>query len=178
MKFSHTMGSRAKGKLAELFQSERPRLLQYACYFLGDEDEAEDAVQEVSLRLLCRESDVDGKPLRSLKSYVYRCVHHFCIGCLRKRRSSAMVGLEHAADCAGEEPRNFEQEVARIHRWLASIPEEQAEVVRFRIYAGLGFAEIADVLSVPLPTVKSRFLYGIRNLRKVADSDSTYQTTF
>lgn len=174
MKISHPTNPHGSEKLAELLQSERPQLLLYACYFLGNENDAEDAVQEVSLQLLCRGSDVDGKPCRSVKGYLYRCIHHFCISRLRKRRNSVTVGLEHVADCVGEEPRNFEQEVARIHQWLASIPEEQAEVVRFRIYAGLGFAEIADVLSVPLPTVKSRFLYGIRNLRKVAGSDSAY----
>ncbi len=177
MNFSYDRVSYGKGKLAEFLQSERPQLLQYACYFLGDKDEAEDAVQEVSLRLLRCKGDADGKPLRSLKSYVYRCIHHFCIGILRKRRLFATVGLDHVVNCVDDEPRNFEQEVVRIHRWLALIPEEQAEVVRFRMYACLGFAEIAEVLSVPLPTVKSRFLYGIRNLRKVADSDPTYQTT-
>lgn len=177
MKISHTKKSHDNGPLEELLQTERPQLLQYASYFLGNKEEAEDAVQEVSLHLLCWEIETGEKTFRSLKGYLYRCIHHFCISRLRKQRLSTMVSLDHAADCVDEESRNFEQEAVRIHRWLASIPEEQAEVVRFRIYAGLCFAEIADVLSVPLPTVKSRFLYGIRNLRKVMDTDSTYKTT-
>ena len=177
MKSDHTTKSYYGEKLAELLRTERSQLLQYACYFLGDEDEAEDAVQEVSLQLLCRESCAGGKPLRSLKGYLYRCIHHFCISRLRQQRLSAMVGLDQAADCADELSHDVENEVARIHRWLSLIPEEQADVVRFRIYAGLAFAEIAEVLSVSLPTVKSRFLYGIRNLRKVMDSDSTFQAT-
>lgn len=173
----HTAKSYEKEKLAQLLQSERSQLLLYACYFLGNVEAAEDAVQEVSLQLLCRKNCIGGEPLRSLKGYLYRCIHHFCISCLRKQQQSVTVGLDQAADCIDENSQSFEQDVDRIHRWLSLIPEKQAEVVRFRIYAGLGFAEIAEVLSVPLPTVKSRFLYGIRNLRKVMDSDLSFQTS-
>ena len=46
------------------------------------------------------------------------------------------------------------------------IPEEQAEVIRLRIYGDNSFAEVSEILSVPLPTVKSRFLYGLEKIRR------------
>ena len=55
---------------------------------------------------------------------------------------------------------------AVIVKLLDEIPEEQAEVIRLRIYGDNSFAEVADILSVPLPTVKSRFLYGLEKIRK------------
>jgi RNA polymerase sigma-70 factor (ECF subfamily) len=54
----------------------------------------------------------------------------------------------------------------RIVQLLTEIPEEQAEVIRLRIYGDNSFAQIAEILSLPLPTVKSRFLYGLEKIRK------------
>ena len=65
----------------------------------------------------------------------------------------------------GEED-NREEEFKRISRLLDTLPEEQAEVIKLRIYGNNSFAEIAEILSVPLPTVKSRFLYGLTKLRR------------
>lgn len=59
-----------------------------------------------------------------------------------------------------------ETEYRRIARLLTEIPDEQAEVIRLRIYGDNSFAEVAEILSLPLPTVKSRFLYGLEKLRK------------
>ena len=59
-----------------------------------------------------------------------------------------------------------ETEYRRIASLLTEIPDEQAEVIRLRIYGDNSFAEVAEILSLPLPTVKSRFLYGLEKLRK------------
>ena len=59
-----------------------------------------------------------------------------------------------------------EVEYRRIARLLTEIPDEQVEVIRLRIYGDNSFAEVAEILSLPLPTVKSRFLYGQEKLRK------------
>ena len=49
---------------------------------------------------------------------------------------------------------------------MKEIPEEQAEVIRLRIYGSNSFADVAEILSIPLPTVKSRFLYGLDKIRR------------
>ncbi len=66
------------------------------------------------------------------------------------------------------ETSDHENEVdyRRIVHLLTEIPDEQAEVIRLRIYGDNSFAEVAEILSLPLPTVKSRFLYGLEKLRK------------
>ena len=38
-------------EIAALMESERPHLLRYACYRLGNADDAEDAVQDIFLQL-------------------------------------------------------------------------------------------------------------------------------
>jgi RNA polymerase sigma-70 factor (ECF subfamily) len=50
---------------------------------------------------------------------------------------------------------------------LEGIPEREAEVVRLRAYSDLSFAEIASAVGSSVPTVKSRFRYGIGKLRRL-----------
>ena len=42
---------------------------------------------------------------------------------------------------------------------------EQAEVIRLRLHGGNSFADIADILNIPVSTAKSRFQYGIDKIR-------------
>ena len=59
-------------EIAALMESERPHLLQYACYRLGNVDDAEDAVQDIFLQLHTKRQDAGGQPLADLRSYLYR----------------------------------------------------------------------------------------------------------
>jgi RNA polymerase sigma-70 factor (ECF subfamily) len=57
-----------------LIKAERASLLQYACYRLGDVDEAEDAVQDVCLNLLSRVK----AEVRNPVAYLYRMLSNLC----------------------------------------------------------------------------------------------------
>ena len=117
-------------KLADAFKAERPHLLRYACYRLGNEDDAKDVLQDTFLRLHTRIADADDLQINNLRSYIFRTLTNVCA------------------------------------KWQTEIPDKQAEVIRLRIYGDNSFAEVAEILSLPLPTVKSRFLYGLEKLRK------------
>jgi len=56
--------------------------------------------------------------------------------------------------------------IERLNRVLDSIPDREAEVVRLRVHSELSFAEIAIAVGVSVPTVKSRFRYGLDKLRR------------
>ena len=58
-----------------------------------------------------------------------------------------------------------QEEFTRINRLLESIPREQSEILRYRIVDGLIFPEIAEILNLPLTTVKSRFKYGLEKIK-------------
>lgn len=77
-----------------------------------------------------------------------------------------IVPIENVKDICSPETENFEQEYRRINTLLHSIPVEQAEVIRMRIHGDRSFVEIADILEIPVTTVKSRFLYGIEKIKK------------
>jgi RNA polymerase sigma-70 factor (ECF subfamily) len=76
------------------------------------------------------------------------------------------IPLDARLDIADLPTENDESDYQRIAKLLVEIPEEQAEVIRLRIYGNNSFADVAEILSLPLPTVKSRFLYGLEKIRK------------
>jgi RNA polymerase sigma-70 factor (ECF subfamily) len=77
-----------------------------------------------------------------------------------------MIPLDARLDRAELPTESNEADYQRIAQLLAEIPEEQAEVIRLRIYGNNSFADVAEILSLPLPTVKSRFLYGLEKIRR------------
>ena len=84
---------------------------------------------------------------------------------------------------SGIETKNRESEIIareefqRIQYLLNSIPEEQAEVIRLRTIDDMSFVEIAELLKLPVTTIKSRFLYGISKLRSKVNplEERTYE---
>lgn len=152
--------------IAALMEAERPHLLRYACYRLGNRDDAEDAVQDVFLQLHDKQRDAQGRPLARPRNYLYRSLSNVCTDRLRRLQSRQFIPIEQAAHLCEEQAESFEQEFRRISALLAAIPDEQAEVIRLRLHGGNSFADIADILGLPVSTVKSRFQYGIERIRK------------
>lgn len=65
-------------KLADAFKVERPHLLRYACYRLGNEDDAKDVLQDTFLRLHTRIADADDLQISNLRSYIFRTLTNVC----------------------------------------------------------------------------------------------------
>lgn len=153
-------------RFVEAMQSERPNMLRYAHYRLGSREDAEDAVQDAFLMLCNREYDVGCDDIANLRSYLFRMLSNLCATRLRRTPYIQHLSTDVLRNLSAEQPGTFGQEYCKITLLLASIPDEQAEVIRLRIYGNKSFAEIAGILLLPLPTVKSRFRYGIDKIRK------------
>lgn len=75
------------------------------------------------------------------------------------------TGSQADADDSGDQ--ELREEYERIAGLLATLPEEQAEVIRLKTSDSLTFARIAELTGSTEATVKSRFRYGIGKLRKL-----------
>ena len=82
--------------------------------------------------------------------------------------ASATLPTERAAALADDSgDQELREEYERIAGLLATLPEEQAEVIRLKTSDSLTFARIAEITGSTEATVKSRFRYGIGKLRKL-----------
>ncbi len=150
-----------QNELAQIYDAERENLLQYACYYTGNRAEAEDAIQNAAESILQQTN-----PINNMKGYLYRAVSNACMDIVRRRKKRRFVSLEVLQFWKTDTDEDFQEEYKRINRLMKLIPEDQSEIIRMRFYANKSFAEIATILEIPLPTVKSRFLYGMDKIRK------------
>lgn len=147
------------GRWAELYGAD---LYRFARFRLGSIADAEDAVQDLFVRLATSSSDLGS--VTSPRSFLIRSLRNLCIDRL-KRRTLSLTSLTEKMDVVQE--NEAENEVERIKLFMRQLPEEQAEVISMRTAQNLSFAEIAEILDIPTTTAKSRFAYGIDKLRKM-----------
>jgi RNA polymerase sigma-70 factor (ECF subfamily) len=143
-----------------IYDRHAPALYRLLCGLLGNAADAEDALQEVFLRLV---SGRTGR-VRDLRAYLTVAARNQALTCLRKR------GRETNIDDAQWEStvENKAQTFANENDWqalLTRLPLEQREVIVLKVWQGLTFAEIAPIVKASPNTVMSRYRYGIEKLR-------------
>jgi RNA polymerase sigma-70 factor (ECF subfamily) len=135
---------------------------------------AEEIVQDAFLALWRNPAGFD--PARgSFRAWLFGLVHHRAVDLVRReesqRRRAEAVGAEPdttgAPDPAEEVAARIDlaQDSAKIRSALDVLPREQRAVIELMYFGGLSQSMIADRLSLPLGTVKSRTLLGMRRLR-------------
>jgi RNA polymerase sigma-70 factor, ECF subfamily len=156
-------------ELGEFIKKNQNRLVRHAFFRLGNLQEAEDIVQEVMVRIYQEKNNM--QHIGGVTSYVFRMVYNACMDHLRKKARNNFEQLNGknvlgASDGSNRETEIIaEEEFLRINQLLNSIPAEQAEVLRLRVIDEMSFVEIAEIMKLPVTTIKSRFSYGIIKLR-------------
>lgn len=159
-------------ELAEHFRQEQPHLIRYACYRLGDAEDAKDALQDVFLKISAKLSGEKNVEVRDWRNYIFRALSNLCSSRLTASGRLRTIPLDARLDIADHPTESNEADYQRIAQLLMEISEEQAEVIRLRIYGNNSFADVAEILSIPLSTVKSRFLYGLEKIRRAMKQTS------
>ena len=145
-----------------------------ARHLLRDAGDAEDAVQECYLRALKHFDSYRGP---AMKPWLFAILRNVCRAEFA-RRSGGLVNAD--GDCGEEEDAaplwqeaaaSPEAELLRrldagtIRRLVAELPGPFREAIVLREINDLSYSEIADVVGVPVGTVKSRLFNAFRRLR-------------
>jgi RNA polymerase sigma-70 factor, ECF subfamily len=143
-----------------------------AMRLLGDREAAEDLVQDAFLAAW-RAADRYAPALGSVRSWLLSIVHHRGIDRLRSaaasvRRDQALRSEYVSSGSAMDHPMERALDTSMsdaLHRGIGSLPPEQAECLRLAYFGGFTHHEIAEMLAVPLGTVKGRLRLGLERLR-------------
>lgn len=156
------------GELARLYDAHAPALFAFLLTRTRDEAGTRDLLQEVFLRLAQR---ADPEPIRDERSFLLRLAHNLIVDTARRREVRRRVQAEHFVEAAclfeATDPASTgDPEVTRrIEVALAGLPEEQRAVVQLKLWEGLTFEAIAEVLDIPPNTAASRYRYALEKLR-------------
>lgn len=139
---------------------------------MGEPQAAEDATQEAFISVWRTSANYDAAR-GSVRSWLLQIVRNRAIDALR--RSSVRGGrMDYDDDGvleAQEAPEDTEAEASRRERAehvrgaLRDLPQDQAQVLGLAYYAGFTHSEIAEMLNMPLGTVKGRMRLGLQKVR-------------
>ena len=157
--------------LAEIYRRHGGVVFGLAKKVVGDAGEAEDIVQEVFLRLWHQPDRFD--PARgTLRSFLLAQSHSRAVDVVRSREARARRE-EREARATANAGYDLEREVwdlmvtDQVTRAVADLPEEERAAIELAYFGGHTYREVADLLSVPEGTVKSRIRSGLRRMRTV-----------
>jgi RNA polymerase sigma-70 factor, ECF subfamily len=134
---------------------------------------AEEIVQEAFLALW-RDPESYREDRGSFRSWLLATVHHRAVDMVRREEAQRRRGLEQQAETEAME-EDIADSVAdsvdlagtrkRVQEALQGIAAAQRQVLEKMYFEGKTQADIAEELGLPLGTVKSRTLLGMRRLR-------------
>lgn len=146
------------------------RLFAVAHRILRDFDSAGDALQVTLLRIWRDLPTLRDPSL--VEAWAYRVLVRACHDELRKLRRQVPALHLLAVDGAEEDPAISIADREQLDRAFRTLTVEQRATVVLQYYRDLTLSEIADVLQVPIGTVRSRLHYAKRALRSAIEADA------
>ncbi|HET9597377.1 MAG TPA: RNA polymerase sigma factor [Anaeromyxobacteraceae bacterium] len=159
-----------------LLRRHRTALHAFLARLTGDRVRAEDLAQETWLRIVAAAPRWERRA--RFTTWAFGIARNLAVDDARRAVHRAAESLDapgeggrargDAVASDGPDPERAAESARlrpRLEAALASLPLEQREVFVLREYAGVPFAEIAQITGAPVPTVKSRMRYALEALR-------------
>ncbi|SMD26993.1 sigma-70 family RNA polymerase sigma factor [Kibdelosporangium aridum] len=139
-------------------------LLRYVLRLTGDDQLAEDVVQETLLRAW-KNPDILAQGITAARAWLYKVARNVVIDDRRSARARREIGLEVVPERARSDPTESALDTWLVADALSQLTPEHRTVIVRAYYMGQSVAELAELLEVPPGTVRSRLHYGLRALR-------------
>lgn len=147
-----------------LYSMYAKELYLYAYKFLGNKEDAEDAVQQASLQVY--KSIACVKNADSFKAYYFRALSNTAKSMLAKRTLHT-VGEEELENAeANEHTENQAINSSLIEGALAQLKPEDKEIVLLSVLSGFSSGEIAKITGYTSSTVRSKLARALKKLRQ------------
>jgi len=161
------------GAFDELVRRHHRPLVGFFCRLCYRMEEAEDLTQDTLMKLYAGRARY--KPIASFGAYLYTIARTVWIDACRKKKRRPKLwffgGKKNAAALAVEQKgapdanMMTEEALAGIDCAMQKLSEEHRMAVLLSIGGGLKYAEIAQIMKVPVGTVRSRMHYALQILR-------------
>lgn len=163
---------RDRRAFARLYERASPKLFAIALRILRDRTDAEEALQEIFIKLWQkaeRYQPDQGGPM----AWLTTIARNHAIDVVRARKPQTSV-IEEAFDLASPEPGPEAaainaSEGSRIDRCMQTLESDRAEAVRKAYVEGLSYQELAESYKIPLNTMRTWLRRSLLKLRECLD---------
>ncbi len=169
------VGDSDAGAFAGLYDRHSRASYSLAYRMMGERQAAEDLVQEAFLEVW-RAAGSYRAERGSVRTWILSIVRNRGIDQLRTMASrrrvhdkvEATASVAQPSEAFAETWRNSQRE--QVREALRILPPEQLKVLELAYYSGYTHVEIADLLDLPLGTVKGRMRLGLQKIREYFDA--------
>jgi len=173
--------------IEELIRRHKDRVYTYILLIVKNSQLAEDIFQDTFIKVIKSLRRGKYQDKGKFLSWVLRIAHNLIIDHYRKQKLMRTVSNDDSdydllnnhklADATIEDNLVHDQVMNDVKRLIATLPEDQRQVVYLRHYCGLSFKEIADQTGVSINTALGRMRYALINMRKMIKEKNLSLTT-
>jgi len=152
-----------------LVEQEIPRLRRYARALTRNPDRADDLVQETLLRAISKSHL--WQVGTDLRAWLFTLMHNQHVNIVRRAmRDENTVDIEQLSSrLAATSDPTASRQLHELEETLGCISEEQREVILLVGLEGMSYEDTAQILNVPIGTVRSRLSRARDALRQLLD---------
>ncbi|PYQ33995.1 MAG: hypothetical protein DMF57_07555 [Acidobacteria bacterium] len=155
---------------SEIYDRYSSRIYNFAYRFLRNSEAAEDATQEVFVKMLKHANQFHGDA--KLSTWLFSITANWCRDYLRKADNRAkdsedvLVTLPAPSEFSPDRTLEQRENQLRIQKALTALTPEQREAILLSRYQGLSYAEIAQISGCSEGAVKTRVFRAMETLKK------------
>lgn len=152
-----------------LFDAYYEELVQFACYYVGRQDVAQDLVQDVFFNIWKMRSE--WHPRGALRTYLYGATRNQSLMYLKhlriERRWATRVQMdERRAGLEADRNVRIEEADCALQRAIDDLPERRRLIFTLSRQQELTYAEIAGLLGLSINTVENQMVRALKALRE------------
>jgi RNA polymerase sigma-70 factor (ECF subfamily) len=158
---------------SRLLEQEIPRLRRYAfALHRSNKPQADDLVQDTLVRAIAKQHQWQPGP--NLRGWLFTLMHHQNVNDVRRSIARGGVGFatEELYDrLASVSDPSASLQLRDLERAMVKLPIENRQAILLVALEGLSYEEVAEVLRIPVGTVRSRLSRGRVALRRWMDME-------
>ncbi len=157
-----------KDALVQLVMAEKEHYYKLAYVYLRNKEDALDAIEDMIVILY--ENIHKLKKNDAFYSWSKTILVNSCKKILRNRKRT--ISIDFIEEIVYEGDYEEKNNKLLLDKYLSEIEEIHQEVIKLRYFLDLEYKTIADLLEIPLGTVKSRISYGLDKLQEKFGGDN------
>jgi len=151
-----------------LIEREIPRLRRYARALVRNQDSADDLVQDTLLRALAKIHLWE--PGTDLRAWLFTLMHNQYVNFVRRAvREGTQTSIDAAIDLGRAPSQQDSLKLRDLRNALDRLPDEQRTVILLIGLEGMRYEEVAEILGVPVGTIRSRLSRAREALRAMME---------
>src|SRR5881397_4080121 len=162
---------------SEIYDRYSSRIYNFAYRFLRNSEAAEDATQEVFVKMLKHANQFHGDA--KLSTWLFSITANWCRDYLRKADNKSketedvLISLPAPLELGPDRVLEQREDQLRVQRALQALTPEQREAILLSRYQGLSYAEIAQIAGCSEGAVKTRVFRAMETLKKALAGEAS-----